>query len=407
MIIEEIRIQNFKALKDVHLKSLPSMAVFIGENGSGKSTLFHVFSFLRDCLRKDVRFALEKEGGPRGFREVITRGAALTENIRIEIQFRAEIAGASRLVGYAVEIGLDENKPVVMRERLGYSLNPSDGLVQLIDFSQGKGNVLNNEEEVLKSSSEVDIQFQSIAPDTLALASLGLLERFKTAKEVRGQIAGWDVSDFQAGEARGRKMREEGERLSGSGENLSSVAYRLQEEAPEVFGKILETMRRRLPGVGDIKVEVGGDGGLYLRFSERAFDDAFLDLNISDGTLRLFAYLVLLHDPNARRVLIVEEPENQLHPELMAELAEDFQSYAYSGGQVFVSTHSPQFLNAVELGSLFLFRKTDGIAKIFRLQDDPLSSELIRGGDHPGYLWNQGLFAGVEHRIETLQQHLG
>ena len=401
MIIEEIRIQNFKALKDVHLKKLPAMAVFIGENGSGKSTLFHVFSFLRDCLRKDVRFALEREGGLRGFREVITRGVALTQNIRIEIKFRAEIAGAPRLVTYELEIGLDENKPVVKRETLGYSLNTSAGFLPLMDFSLGKGSVINNEREILSSNAVVDIQFQAIAPDTLALASLGLLERFHTAKEVRGRIAGWEVSDFQTGAARGRKMREEGERLSGSGENLSSVAYRLQVEAPDVFRKILETMRRRLPGVGDIAVEVGPDGGLYLRFSERAFDDAFLDLNVSDGTLRLFSYLLLLHDTGTRRLLMVEEPENQLHPELMFALAEDFQSYADGGGQVFVSTHSTQFLNAAELDSLFLFRKTDGISRIYRLQDDPLTSELIHGGDHPGYLWSQGLFAGVEHRIAS------
>jgi predicted ATPase len=401
MIIEEIRIQNFKALKNVHLQNLPAMAVFIGENGSGKSTLFHVFSFLLDCLRKDVKFALEREGGLRGFPEVITRGVALKENIRIEIEFRAEIAGASRLVGYALEIGLDENKPVVKRETLGYFLNSTDGPLPLIDFSLGKGSVINNELEILSSDTELDVQFHSIAPDTLALASLGLLERFRTAKEVRGWIAGWEISDFQTRDARGRKIRADGERLSGSGENLSSVAYRLQQEAPEVFRKIVETMRRRLPGVGDIAVEVGPDGGLYLRFSERAFDDAFLDLNVSDGTLRLFAYLLLLNDPSARRFLIVEEPENQLHPELMHELADDFQSYADEGGQVFVSTHSTQFLNAVELDSLFLFRKTDGISRIYRLRDDPLTTELIRGGDHPGYLWSQGLFAGVEHRIAS------
>ena len=46
MIIEEIHIQNFKALKDVHLKSLPAMSVFVGKNGTGKTTLFRIFAFL-------------------------------------------------------------------------------------------------------------------------------------------------------------------------------------------------------------------------------------------------------------------------------------------------------------------------------------------------------------------------
>jgi predicted ATPase len=196
MIIEEIRIQNFKALKDVHLTNLPGMAVFIGENGSGKSTFFHVFSFLRDCLRMGVRLALEKEGGLRGFREVITRGEALTEKIRIEIRFRAEIAGASRLVSYVLEIGLDDKKPVVMRETLGTILNPSDAPLPLIDFAMGKGSVIRNEMEILTSAAEVEVDFHSIAPDTLAIAGLGMLDRFHTAQQVRSWIAGWDVSDF-------------------------------------------------------------------------------------------------------------------------------------------------------------------------------------------------------------------
>ena len=74
MIIEEIRIQNFKALKDVHLKNLPAMAVFVGKNGTGKTTLFRIFAFLKECLSSNVRVALQREGGLLGFKEVISRG---------------------------------------------------------------------------------------------------------------------------------------------------------------------------------------------------------------------------------------------------------------------------------------------------------------------------------------------
>ncbi len=49
MIIEEIRIQNFKALEDIHLKNLPPLSVFVGKNGTGKTTLFRVFAFLQEC----------------------------------------------------------------------------------------------------------------------------------------------------------------------------------------------------------------------------------------------------------------------------------------------------------------------------------------------------------------------
>lgn len=402
MNIEEIHIQNFKALKDVHLKALPTMAVFVGDNGSGKSTLFHVFSFLRDCLEHNVRIALEREGGLRGFKEVITRGVPLTERICIKIKFSGEIAGRSSLVSYLLEIGLEGTKPMVVREILSFQHDNSSAAVHFSDFALGRGCVLNNETEFVGQSAEPEIESQVIEPDTLALAALGQFERFKTAKAIRGLIANWHISDFQTGAARGRKIREEGLRLSPSGGNLSSVAYRLREESPEIFDQILEKMRQRIPGIGDVAVETGPDGGLYLRYSDKAFDDAFLDRNVSDGTIRMFAYLVLLHDPQPHRFLFVEEPENQLHPDLMATLAEDFQSYASRGGQVFVSTHSPDFLNAMDANSIFVFEKDQGISKIYRAGDDPLVREQMDAGFWAGTLWKEGLFAGMGNRIRSL-----
>ena len=112
----------------------------------------------------------------------------------------------------------------------------------------------------------------------------------------------------------------------------------------------------------------------------------------------MFAYLLLLHDPKPHKVLCVEEPENQLYPELMTILAEEFQEYASKGGQVFVSTHSPQFLNAIPLESLFLIEKDKGVSKIIPFTADPLVCGQIEAGDKAGYLWEQGMFEGFSRR---------
>ena len=141
-----------------------------------------------------------------------------------------------------------------------------------------------------------------------------------------------------------------------------------------------------------------------MRYTDGAFKDPFLDHNVSDGTIKMFAYMVLLHDPLPHKILCVEEPENRLYPALMTILAEEFICYAHplhggEGGQVFISTHSPEFLNAVELASVFILEKEEGITRIYRAEDDPLASGLIEAGDRPGYLWNQGIFQGIAHRI--------
>ncbi len=60
-----------------------------------------------------------------------------------------------------------------------------------------------------------------------------------------------------------------------------------------------------------------------------------------------------VRDPKPHPLLCVEEPENQLYPRLLAELAEEFRDYALRGGQAFISTHSPDFLNATQLDEVF------------------------------------------------------
>ena len=85
----------------------------------------------------------------------------------------------------------------------------------------------------------------------------------------------------------------------------------------------------------------------------------------------------------------------------MVLLAEEFQTYSRRGGQVFISTHSPEFLNAVELESIFVIEKEQGVSQVWRVQDDPLIAGLMKEGDHAGYLWDQGTFKGIGARIKN------
>jgi predicted ATPase len=170
------------------------------------------------------------------------------------------------------------------------------------------------------------------------------------------------------------------------------VARTLHEEHPEIFNKILEKMRQRVPGVKEISTEVTSDGRLLLKFSDGAFKDPFIDKFVSDGTIKMFAYLVLLHDPKPHPFLCIEEPENQLYPTLLEELAEEFRDYARRGGQVFVSTHSPDFLNAAEVEEVFWLEKENGYSTVKRAKDDAQIVAYMKSGDKMGALWKEGLF---------------
>jgi len=395
MKIESIRLKNFKAFRDVHLKNIPSFLVVVGANGSGKSTLFDVFGFLHDCLKGNVRQALDKRGR---FAEVLSRGCDPAKDlIQIELQYRMEISGVERLVTYSLEIGERSGAPVVVKELLRYKRGRHGSPYHFLSFANGEGYAINNEEDFKKADKDLNREDQRVTHDTLAIKGLGQFERFKAANAFRRLIENWHVSDFHISAARGRKEAAgETEHLSESGDNLPLVARYLHEQHASVFKNILATMARRVPGVSSVEPKLMDDGYLTLRFQDGSFKTPFLDRYVSDGTIKMFAYLVLLHDPRPHPLLCVEEPENQLYPQLMAELAEEFRSYAKRGGQVFVTTHSPDFLNALELDEVCWLVKSQGCTTIHRAKDNAQIAAYVAEGDQLGYLWKQGFFDGVD-----------
>lgn len=394
MKIESIRLKNFKVFRDVELKDIPSFLVLVGANGSGKSTLFDVFGFLHDCLRGTVRQALDKRGR---FREVLSRDAE-GDSILIEIQYRMQITNANRLVTYSLEIAENRGMPIVRREVLRYKRGRYGSPYQFLKFEAGEGYAITNEEDFDKTDEELEREYQKVAPDTLALKALGQMERFKAANAFRQLIESWHVSDFHINVARGRKEATgESEHLSESGDNLPLVARYLHDYHPSTFRRILDVMARRVPGVAAIEPKLMDDGYLTLRFQDGSFKTPFLDRYVSDGTIKMFAYLVLLYDPQPHPLLCVEEPENQLYPTLMDELAEEFRLYA-NRGQVLVSTHSPDFLNAARIEEVCWLVKRDGFTGIRRAKDDPQITKYMEDGDKLGWLWKQGFFEGADPR---------
>jgi predicted ATPase len=392
MKIDRIRLKNYKAFKDVTLVDVPSFCVLVGANGVGKSTLFDVFGFLKDCLKDNVRSALAKRGS---FKEVISRGAAPTDNIFLEIKVRMPLAGNERTVTYSIEIGNAQGVPVVEREILQYTRFGGGKPYRFLDFSRGAGSAITNEEE-FREDADIKREDQRLeSMDILAIKGLGQFQRFRAASAFRSLIENWQVSDFHIQAARNSMDAGYAEHLSSSGDNLALVVQFLQERHPATLKKILQVMSRRVPGIQGVD-PVTAEGRTGLRYKDSSFAEPFLSRYVSDGTVKMLAYLVLLYDPTAHPLLCVEEPENQLYQSLLGELAEEFANYARRGGQVFVSTHSPDFLNSVPINSIYVLAKSKGFTTVSRGRDDINFVSLVDGGDLPGYLWRQGLFTGAD-----------
>ncbi|QKJ61972.1 AAA family ATPase [Flavobacterium sp. M31R6] len=395
MKIEKIRIKNFKVYQDTEIRDLPNMCVFLGANGAGKSTLFEVFGFLSDALKSNVKTALNKRGG---YKEVYSRNGV--GDIEIEIKFRnPDVDGKKQpLITYELSVCLGEtNMPVVSKEVLSYRRGNRGRPYRFLEFTYGKGNAIVNESEFETAKQEFKEQREEQtldSPDILAIKGLGQFQKFNAISSFRRLLENWYVSNFQIQAAQNIEDTGLSEHLSTSGDNLAQVTKYIYENYPDTFQKILDKMKERVPGIDKVEATETIDGRIVLQFSDGSFKDPFISRFVSDGTIKMFAYLVLLNDPKPHPLLCIEEPENYLHPELLVELAEEFRDYANRGGQVFISSHSPDFVNALELDELFWLNKDKGFTSIKRASDDDAISSLFNDGDKLGYLWKQGYFIG-------------
>ena len=128
MKIESLKIHNYKVFRNVEIRDIPNLAVFLGKNGTGKTTFFDIFGFLHDCLNSNVRTALAKRGG---YKEGVSREQ--TGDIEFVIKFRP--ADDEPLITYEISIGLDETgRAVVKKEILRFRRGQKGSPWKVLDF---------------------------------------------------------------------------------------------------------------------------------------------------------------------------------------------------------------------------------------------------------------------------------
>jgi predicted ATPase len=393
--IEYLRLKNFKAFRDTEMSDIPGFCVIVGANGTGKSTIFNIFGFLKDALTGNINTALAKLGGARGFQEVRSRSA--DGPIEIELKFRDNSLENAPLITYFLEIDEENGKAYVAREVLKYRRGSGGKPWHFLDFTRGKGEAVINELESVEDVQDLERETQTLkSPDILAIKGLTQFEKFPAVVALGNLIENWHVSDFHINRARPEQEPGYAEHLSREGDNLSLVIQYLYQHHQDIFNKILKSLQDRIPGITDIESKTTEEGRVLLKFMDGSFEDPFLARYVSDGTIKMLAYLTLLYDPNPHPLLCVEEPENQLYPRLLEELAEEFRDYARRGGQVFVSTHSPDFLNAATLEEVFWLEKDKGYTRVKRALDDKQVAAYMIDGDKMGHLWSQGFFGGID-----------
>ncbi len=415
--IQGFRIKNFKVLKEVTLgrlwnqqKSQPltDMTAVIGKNGVGKSALFDAFGFLADALKSGVEEACDARG--RGGLERI-RSKGESGPIEFEVYYKEH--RNARPITYEMAIDEDRSgRPYVLRERLRQrrSGQRHGWPFSFLMLEAGEGWVWRGEEEgfeIDESKEQLDIEAlirlvtSEESSETeiieledrrkLGIATLGALAQHPRISAFRRFIEGWYLSYFTPDAARSLPLAGPQPHLNIHGDNLGNVVQFMEREHPRRFNTILDGIAAKIPGIDRIDTEKTSDGRLLLRFNDKGFEDPFYAQQMSDGTLKVFAYLLLLEDPTPPPFICIEEPENGLYHKLLELLADEFRHHASGprgGSQVFVTTHQPYFVDALDPQEVWILEKgEDGFSTIRRASEESIVNNLVAEGLPLGGLW--------------------
>ncbi len=423
--IEGIRITNYRALKDVTLGRLQDtsaaapltpMTAVIGRNGVGKSSLFDAFGFLADCLKLGVEEACDARGRG-GFDRIRSQGS--DGSIGFTIRYRQDLH--AQPITYELEIDRDASgRPYVFLETLAQQRRGQTGGEPLLflllvagkglawkgesqgwqgdedtgfDFERLLANLL---KQIFKESNEqenVDAEYVELQDKRrLGVATLGVLKQHPRIAAFREFIEGWYLSYFTPDAARGLPLAGPQPHLSVHGDNLGNVVQFMEREHRGRFDGILKKIAGRIPGIDRIDTQRSPDGRLLLRFNDKGFEDPFYAQQMSDGTLKAFAYLLMLEDPAPPPFICIEEPENGLYHKLLQTLAEEFRAHATgkrNAPQIFVTTHQPYFVDALSPDETWILEKgEDGFSTIRRASDDPVVKAMCEEELPLGGLWH-------------------
>jgi predicted ATPase len=259
-----------------------------------------------------------------------------------------------------------------------------------LNFENGSGQVISGEMPDDKSEERIEEKLNS--PEMLAVSALGQLARHPRVAALRKFITSWYLSYITADNTRTTPDEGPQEQLSKTGDNLPNVIQYFQEGHLNILGKIFSILSERVPKLERVESVPMPDGRLLLQFKDYPFDKPILSKFTSDGTLKMLAYLTVLYNPDPPQLIGIEEPENQIHPKLLSDLAEECKE-ATAKTQIFISTHSPYFVDAVKPKELWVLDRDDNgytIAK--KVSDMQGIIQFYEKGSSTGQLWMENFF---------------
>ncbi len=397
------RIRNFGPLVDVAIGLDPAgvprgsrscamtpVSALIGRNATGKTAVLDGLSFLSDCLRLGVP-AASLEGDRGGYTRLRTHDA--TDPVSFDVYLDAGDPDAP--VGYRLELDCDAQGRPSVRSEKAWFLKTGQAFFRL---DQGTGHVLERPGEAGENRRDAGVANLKHP----ALSAYGRLKEHGRLRAIFDDISRWYFCRFDPRLAREPAHAGGQHHVSSTGHNLGNVIQYLEDEDPESLRVILDRIADRIPEIGGLHSRKTHDGHLVLQVGDDSLDDPSVLRRLSDGTLKMFALLLLLSDPSPRPMICLEEPETGLHHEMLDTLAMEIRHHAAGirrgrpGAQVLFTTHNPFLLDSLRPDEVWVLeRPGEGAPRARCIGADPVVQSLYSQGIGLGALWYSHHFEGM------------
>jgi predicted ATPase len=351
------QISNYKSLSTVSL-SFRNLTILVGANSSGKSNCLESLNFLRTLVRTGSAPPIELV-------EMMHR-VGVDKDIRITVSIQTSRKQAEYCISVAESAEEYSDDSRIAREILKV------GRTKVIDLTDGIGKV--------KDEDGKNSQIYRSKPDKLALTSAGNFGEKPVTADIAEFIQNWEFYDLDPDYIKETiSFRfEEDTKLEKPILSLDMYGRRVQgmlkywaREQQERFEKVNEDLFNCLNV--RLKLIIQNDNHLLRVIEQDGSELPFSSL--SDGTLRIIAYCTLLHTPEGPTLIGIEEPERNLHPGILKDIAAIIKRLSQKM-QVVITTHSSQLLDCFSLDdigsttSVILLRKSkDSGTEAFSLDD--------------------------------------
>ncbi len=408
-MITDLRIEGFKSFgTSQQTLQLGSLNFVVGANASGKTNLISVLKFLQYAVRENVEYAANEFGGVAEVRNKRLRERKhpkpISIKLRIDLREPIKIGRARKKTSdlivssfnYTLSLDLrnDSGLPIILYEQLIVEIKDEKGATVDYRLERNKDEVVIVDNTAAEES--VDQRKIKVPKQESTRLALGVGFFSLPAVILRDVILNWRFYNISPDRARLPFKETPEVDLGPSGENLAVILHKIeQQNGKGSLESVIAGLKGAVSGFLKIKtIQLPVEGKWAFQLIEDKIRGTINPDSASDGTIRLLALMVIANwSTKNSSLIVIEEPENGLHPHLSEHMVSLLRS-ASEHTQLIVTTHNPAFLDFLEPSEVILCDKVDGYTKLRRASEVE-QIDSFKKHFRLGELWVQGTLGGV------------